>query len=169
MLSELEKQKVRDIDEQIQELQNKKIKINPYSCLKTLGNKAFGEEWSESHILERRPKFERIDSKGYDFYNKNLGRIELKSFRIPTKNGSTANQCHPKECDYFLFAFYDIENYEDYLYLVPSNSITQEFSISSQHDRNLIPTCFSVDFKTKRNKEKLQEYKTSYKELNKLL
>lgn len=47
MLSESEKQEVYDIDRRIQELQNKKLKINPYSCLKNLYGKAFGEGWSE--------------------------------------------------------------------------------------------------------------------------
>ena len=137
--------------------------------MQDLKSKAFGETWSESHILERCPKLERINSKGYDFYNKNLGKIELKSFRVPTKKGSTANQCHPKECDYFLFAFYDVEDYEDYLYLISSIDLWQEFSRSPQHDRNLIPTCFSVKLDTKENKEKLQKYKISYEELNKIL
>ena len=96
MLSESEKQEVYDIDRQIQELQNKKLKINPYSCLKNLYGKAFGEGWSELHILKQCPKLERDNSKGHDFYNKNLGKIELKSFRIPSTS-STANQCYPKE------------------------------------------------------------------------
>lgn len=168
MLSESEKQEVYDIDRQIQKLQNKKLKINPYSCLKNLSGKAFGEEWSELHILKQCPKLERDNSKGHDFYNKNLGKIELKSFRIPSTS-STANQCYPKECDYFLFAFYDVEEYEDYLYLISSNDLVREFSTSPQHDRNLIPSCFSVRLTTKKNKEKLQKYKISYEELNKLL
>lgn len=167
MLSESEKQKLYDIDKQIQELENEKNKINPYNYLRNLKNKEFGEKWSELHILEQCPNLERVDSKGYDFYNKNLGKIEVKSFRLPA---STANQCHLKECDYFLFAFYDIEECEDYLYLVPSNDLNeQKFSMSSQHDRNLVPTCFNINFETKRNKKGLQEYKISYEELNKLL
>lgn len=168
MLSESEKQEVYDIDRQIQELQNKKLKINPYSCLKNLYGKAFGEGWSELHILEQCPKLERDNSNGHDFYNKNLGKIELKSFRIPATK-STANQCYPKECDYFLFVFYDVEEYEDYLYLISSDDLVREFSKSPQHDRNAVPACFSVSLATKKNKEKLQKYKTSYKELNKLL
>lgn len=169
MQDEMKKKQIDDLNKQIRELQDKKRKINPYSCLKDLSAKKFGEAWSEFHILEQCPNLDRVNSKGYDFYHKNLGRIELKSFRIPAKKGCVANQCHPKECDYFLFAFYDCENYEDYLYLISSYNLIQEFSRSPQHDRNLIPTCFTINFKTKENSAKLQKYQLSYKELNKLL
>ena len=167
MLSDQDKQIISDIDKQIQELQEKKKKINPYSVLKSYSNKMFGEQWSEPHILKYCPSFERINGKGYDFYNPKLGKVEVKSCRLPA---TTVNQCHPQDCDYFLFVFYDCENYEDYLYLVPSNIFIKEFSPSVQHDRKLDdPSCYNVNLGTKNRLKKLQEYKTSYEELNKLL
>ncbi len=165
MISDNDKKKLAEIDSQIELLKKKKESINPYSNLKSYNNKKFGEEWSEPHIIDNCPIFEIIDGKGYDFYNKKLGRIEVKSCRLPA---TTVNQCHPNDCDYFLFVFYDCDNYEDYLFLVPSKDFVEKFEPTPQHDRHkMTASCFNVSLGTSRRKELIKQYKVTYESLNK--
>lgn len=155
-----QKNRIAEIDSQIASLMKEKETINPYSNLKSFSNKNFGEAWSEPHILARCPSFTKVDSKGYDFVSDGLGKVEVKSCRLPA---TTVNQCHPNDCDYFLFALYDCDECEDHLYLVPSENF-MEFSPTVQHDRGE-SGCYSMSLKTKKRQELLKQYKVSYNEL----
>lgn len=157
------KKRLAEIDALIAELKAEKEAIHPYANLKDFSNKSFGEAWSEPHILARCPSFERIDAKGYDFYSPALGKVEVKSCRLPA---NTVNQCHPNDCDWFLFALYDCEEDEDYLYLVPSNDF-MDLNPSAQHDRGE-SGCYNMQIWTKARKKILEEkYRISYEELEK--
>ena len=152
-----QKERIIEIDAQIASLMKEKEVINPYANLKSFSNKNFGEAWSEPHILAHCPSFTKVDSKGYDFTSKGLGKVEVKSCRLPA---TTVNQCHPNDCDYFLFALYDCEECEDHLYLVPSKNF-MDFSPIAQHDRGE-SGCYSMSLKTKKRQELLKHYKIDY-------
>lgn len=159
-MTSAQKARLAEIDSLIAQLQQEKESINPYSNLKSYPNKSFGEGWSEPHILARCPSFLRADSKGYDFESAGLGRTEVKSCRLPA---TTVNQCHPQDCDNFLFAFYDCDECEDYLYLIPSKDF-MKFGPSAQHDRTG-ESCYSMSLSTKKRQALLQDYKITYEEL----
>lgn len=150
MLSIEQKQRLSEIDKEIEILLAEKEQINPYANLKSLANKAFGEGWSEPHILEHCPQLHWERGKGYDFYSNKIGKIEVKSSRLPCKQ-ITFNQLHPSDCDYFLFVLYDTENAEATIYLISSTDIVEKCRYTAQHDRNDIPSCFSMSYKTNQN------------------
>ena len=162
MLTQQDKDRIKELDKQIEKLLKEKERINPYSILKILSNKQFGEEWSENLIIEKCSTLSRVDKKGYDLYSKKLGKIEVKSSRCPLHK-TTWNQLHPEDCDYFLFVQYDIENYAENLFLIPSKDILEKFKLSAQHDRNSM-TCFSMG-STRFNLNEIKKYAISWEQL----
>ena len=162
-------ERICEIKKQIEQLKQELFELNPYAGLKEMSNKVFGEEWSESHIIQNCPNLTRVDGKGYDLYSQRLGRIEVKSSRLPCKQ-ITFNQVHPYDCDYFLFALYETEEGYARLYLVPSKDLLNEtlFSMSGQHERPEAGkyTCFSMQANTKKNSKTLENYRITWEELN---
>ena len=75
----------------------------------------------------------------YNVLSEKYGRIEVKSARLPLKT-ITYNQCHPYECEYFLFVNYDTENGGEEIFFVPSKDIINEqlFSKSKHHPAGLL-------------------------------
>lgn len=100
---------VSELRQIIAECEKRISELNPYGNLKSLSNKAFGEEWSEPYILSQVPALRKDNSAGHDMFSEKYGRVEVKSARLPLKT-ITYNQCHPYECEYFLFVNYDTEN-----------------------------------------------------------
>ena len=158
-MNAIQKNRIAEIDRLIAELKAEKESLNPYANLKDLSNKSFGEAWSEPFIISRCPSFIQKDEKGWDLWSNALGRVEVKSSRLPCKQ-ITFNQCHPKDCDYFLFVLYDTEEGEETIYLVPAADF-YKFSITVQHSRESKEeaSCFSMSGSSAGNKKKLQEYK----------
>lgn len=167
MLSQSEKDRIKEIKNQIAQLEMEIEQINPYANLKRLTNKTFGEQWSETHILQHCPQLFHAKEKGYDFLSDKLGKIELKSSRLPCKQ-ITFNQLHPKDCDYFLFALYDTVEAECELFLIDSNTLVKNCSYSSQHDRHNNASCFSMPM-TKTNKAILEDYRITWEELSEVV
>lgn len=116
-------------------------KYNPYYNLKAYSNKKFGEEWAEQYVASNCPSLEPKRGRGYDFICR-LGKIELKSSRLPLKR-ITYNQCHPSDCDYFLFINFNTETGEEEIYLIPSKDF-YKLSHSRQHSRS-DESCYSVN------------------------
>lgn len=162
--------RIQEIHTEIARLRAELLTLNPYAGLNELSNKEFGEKWSESWIVEHCPNFIREDKKGYDLYSERLGRVEVKSTRIPNK-GITFNQVHPYDCDYLLLAIYDTHNGGETLYLVPIKAIfDKEIKVNNQHGRTIIgeiPECGTIT-DTKANMAVLNsKYRiNSWEELN---
>ena len=166
-MTEIDKQRIAEIDAQIEQLMAEKYAINPYSTLKSLSNKAFGEQWSEPYICSKCPNLIRRNGPGHDLWSEKLGRIEVKSSRLPCAK-ITFNQIHPQDCDYFLFVEYDTINGDQLIYLVPSADLldTNKFHLSAQHDRNN-GSCYSLNGNTARTRNSLLAYQyTSWEDLN---
>ena len=164
-----EKNRIIEIDNLIKELMAEKEALNPYANLKSINNKEFGESWSEKEIVKHCPSFERRDEKGWDLWSDSLGRVEVKSSRLPCSQ-ITFNQCHPKDCDYFLFVLYDTIEGEPIIYLVPSNKFF-DFSVTVQHERKTKEeaSCFSMSGSSVKNSAKLLDYKiNNWEELEKI-
>lgn len=169
IVTTVEKNRLIEIDNLIAQLMAERETINPYANLKSISNKEFGEAWSEPEIIRHCPSFCRVDEKGWDLWSESLGRVEVKSSRLPCKQ-ITFNQCHPKDCDYFLFVLYDTVEGEAYKYLVPAKRFF-DFSITVQHERKTKEeaSCFSMSGSSKTNKEKLAEFFiSSWEDLEKL-
>lgn len=136
---------------------------NPYVDLKSYSNQKFGQGWSEPYVASKCPSFIRENTHtGYDFITAGLGKVELKSTRLPCK--STAyNQCHPYECDYFVFIDYDTENGTEDIYCFPAKDLKGKLAYSKQHNyegaKEESP-CVMVK-RSKSNLEKLSSYKLS--------
>ena len=96
MITKEQQQRIKELDEQIEILIQEKEKINPYSNLKSLSNKEFGEGFSENLIARQCPQLIHVSGKGYDFLSDKIGKIEVKSSRLPCKH-ITLNQLHPKD------------------------------------------------------------------------
>lgn len=153
------KKRIIEIDKQIELLKAEKLQLNPYANLKDLPNKAFGEGWSEPYICSKCPSFEQKDQKGWDLWSETLGKVEVKSTRLPCRQ-ITFNQCHPYDCDYFLFIEYDIEEITEHIFLVPSTDFFS-FGHSVQHTRSIDTkaNCFTMSGSSKRNRELLEKYR----------
>ena len=156
--------RIAEIDIEIARLQEEKarllgieLQINPYANLKTLSNKAFGEGWSEPWVASKCPSLIQDRHAGYDLTSEVLGRVELKSTRLPLASKITYNQCHPNDCDYFLFIDYNtIDGTED-IFLMPSADF-QLLHPSQQHGRNDL--CYSATgCSSKRNAAILENYR----------
>ena len=162
------KTRIQEIHEEMARLKAELLAINPYAGLKELSNKAFGEGWSENWIVQHCPNLTKNNGRGHDLYSEKLGRIEVKSTRLPCKQ-ITFNQIHPGDCDYFLFVLYDTENGNEEIYLVSSTNLVKEFSLSVQHQRvefDEEANCFTMGM-TKKNKANLEKYRIgSWEELN---
>lgn len=143
MIPEKEK-RLKEIRKLIAELQEEERILasedNPYYNLKSYSNKKFGEEWAERYVHSKCPSLEMKRGKGYDFIC-SLGKIELKSSRLPLKS-ITYNQCHPFDCDYFLFINFNTETGSEEIYFVPSARFS-ELHYSQQHSRN-DESCYCV-------------------------
>lgn len=150
------KERIAEIDKLIAELKAEKEQLNPYANLKDMSNKKFGEEWSETYICSKVSGFERRDEKGWDLWNAKLGRIEAKSSRLPCAQ-ITFNQCHPNDCDYFLFVEYDTENITEHIFLVPASDFFS-FGVSVQHSRTDV-SCFTLSGSSQKNKRLLEQYR----------
>jgi hypothetical protein len=142
--------------------------LNPYAGLKELSNKEFGENWSENWIVQHCPSLLRNNGRGHDLFSEHLGRIEVKSTRLPCKQ-ITFNQIHPYDCDNFLFVLYNTEDGTEEIFLVPAATLVAEFSLSVQHQRvdsGEKANCFTMGM-TKKNKAILEKYRiASWEELN---
>lgn len=163
------KARIEEINHIITQLKAEREALNPYANLKELSNKNFGEEWSEPYICSKCPSFEKKDQKGWDLWSDALGRVEVKSSRLPCKS-ITFNQCHPYDCDYFLFVEYDTEEITEHIFLVPSSDFFS-FSTSVQHTRNdrERAECFTLSGSTKKNVQLLEKYRVNgWEELEKL-
>ena len=135
MTTEQKKLRIIEIDKMIEALKEERMQLNPYANLKDLSNKSFGEGWSEPFICSKCPSFEQKDQKGWDLWSSALGRVEVKSTRLPCTS-ITFNQCHPYDCDYFLFVEYDTINITEHIFLVPS----KDFFLFSTGTRGFSPT-----------------------------
>jgi hypothetical protein len=163
------KEQIAELDKQIEILKAKKLALNPFANLKDLGNKNFGEQWSEPYICSKCPSFEQKDEKGWDLWSNKLGKVEVKSSRLPCGQ-ITFNQCHPYDCDYFLFVEYDTEYADVHIFLVPSKDFFQ-FGVSVQHTRanREEAECFTLSGSTRKNVTLLERYRVaSWEELEKL-
>ena len=157
--------RIAEIDIQIAKLQEEKarllgieLEINPYATLKTMSNKAFGEGWSEPWVASKCPSLIQDRHPGYDLVSEILGRIELKSTRLPLTK-ITYNQCHPNDCDYFLFIDYNTIDGTENIFLMPSADF-QSLHPSQQHGRNDL--CYSATGCTcTRNAEILENYRVN--------
>lgn len=161
---------ISELKQIIKNCEKRILEINPYGNLKSLSNKAFGEEWSEPYILSQVPALKKDNSAGHDMFSEKYGRVEVKSTRLPLTQ-ITYNQCHPYECEYFLFVNYDTEKGGEEIFFVPSKDILSEslFSKSKQHSRKE-EGCYTVSGSTKKNKQSLSQYRfSSFSELNKFL
>ena len=160
--------RIKEIYAQIEALKQELFALNPYAGLKELSNKAFGEGWSENWIVQHCPNLIRNNGRGHDLYGEKLGRLEVKSTRLPCKQ-ITFNQIHPGDCEHFLFVLYDTESGEEEIFLVPSANLVEEFSLSVQHQRvdsGEKANCFTMGM-TKKNKTNLEKYRiASWEELN---
>ena len=169
--------RITEIDAQIAALQEEKarllgieIKINPYANLKAMANKSFGEQWSEAWVASKCSSLVSDRHPGYDFTSSQLGRVELKSTRLPLTK-ITYNQCHPHDCDYFLFIDYHTQDGTEDIFLMPSENFF-DIHPSIQHERKSADegACFSATgCSCKRNKEILEQYRVaSWEELEKI-
>lgn len=166
-----QKARLIEINKQIQALQKERELINPFANLKALPNKAFGEGWSEPYIVNQCPNLMRDNGRGHDLQAITGELWEVKSSRLPCAS-ITFNQCHPYECDKFLFVLYNTLEGEVIIYLVPSKDIKERFSYSRQHTHissNEEADCISVRYSGD-NKKLLEEYYRvkDFEELNRL-
>lgn len=163
-MTQAEKDRLREINRQIEILQAEKAALNPYAGLKDMSNKAFGEKWSENWICSKCPNLTKNNGSGHDLRSANGKLWEVKSSRLPALQ-ITFNQCHPYECDYFLFVLYDTVEGEEIIYLVPSEDIKNKFCYSRQHEHSASKEeadCISIGY-NKTNKNLLE---TEYRVLN---
>ena len=168
--------RIAEIDAQIAQLQQEKMRLinielinNPYAELKAMAPKKFGE-WSELYICKQCPSFDRRNQKGWDLWSDVLGRVEVKSSRVPNNSGVTFNQCHPYDCDYFLFVIYNTEEATEQLFLVPSSDFNK-FEASPQHTRNdrEHAECFNMLASAKKRMAILEHYRVNgWEELEKI-
>lgn len=161
--------RIQEIKQLIAELQTELFQLNPYAELPYMSNKMFGEGWSEPYVLSKCDGLKKDNSAGHDFYSNKLGKVELKSSRLPNK-GITYNQCHPYECDCFLFINYNTDDGTEEIYLVPSKDIVDSslFSLSVQHSRTE-GCCYSLNMKTQKNQKSLANYHIpNFETLNKI-
>lgn len=131
-MTNAEKTRLQEINEQIAILMKEKATLNPYAGLKDMSIKKFGEQWSESWIRSKCPNLTKNNGSGHDLLAANGELWEVKSSRLPCKK-ITFNQCHPYECNRFLFVLYDTENASELIYLVPAEDIKKKFKYSRQH------------------------------------
>lgn len=157
-MTEAQSKRYNELLQIIQNAEEELIQLNPYARLKQMSNKEFGEQWSESYILSKVPQFKKDNGLGHDFMHSILGKIEVKSCRLPCST-ITYNQCHPEECDHFLFVNYNTNNGTETIYLVPSIDISNDkfFSKSKQHSRE--GGCYTVSGSTRKNAAALENYK----------
>lgn len=157
-MNETQLQRYNELLQIIKDAEEELLQLNPYARLKQMSNKEFGEQWSETYILSKIPHFQKDNSRGYDFLHPILGKVEVKSCRLPCSS-ITYNQCHPDECDHFLFVNYDTLNGSEIVYLVPSIDISNEtiFSKSKQHSRE--GGCYTISGSTRKNATALSHYK----------
>lgn len=170
------KNRIAEIDILIAQLQEERAALlgivmenNPYAKLTAMAPKLFGE-WSEKYICEKCPSLDRRNQKGWDLWSEALGRVEVKSSRVPNKSGVTFNQCHPYDCDYFLFVIYDTEEAKEDLFLVPSIDFSK-FEASPQHTRNDKDhaECFNMLASAKKRATLLENYRVhGWEELEKI-
>lgn len=155
-MTQEQKDRLVEIDKQIAELLTEKEAINPFSNLKNMNNKTFGEEFSEPFIISKCPNLIKDNSAGHDVRTVGGELWEIKSCRLPLKK-ITFNQCHPLECDKFLFALYDTEEGDVLLYLIPSKDI-ELFAPTSQHIRGSMDCC-SVSWGVKKRRDLEEKYR----------
>lgn len=131
-MTNAEKIRLQEINEQIAILMKEKAALNPYAGLKDMSIKKFGEQWSESWIRSKCSNLTKNNGSGHDLLAANGELWEVKSSRLPCKK-ICFNQCHPDECNRFLWVLYDTENGNELIYLVPAEDIKKKFNYSRQH------------------------------------
>ena len=168
-MTEAQKIRIAEINTQIAVLQAEKAALNPYAGLKDMSPKKFGEQWSESWIRSQCSNLTQNNGSGHDLLAANGELWEVKSSRLPCGE-ITFNQCHPYECDRFLFVLYDTMTGDETIYLVPAADIKAKFCYSRQHGHGTCKEdadCISVGY-GKTNRELLEKnYKVeSWEALN---
>lgn len=168
-MTEVQKNRLAEIDAQITALQAEKAMLNPYAGLKDMSPKKFGEQWSETWIRSKCSNLTQDNGSGHDLLAANGELWEVKSSRLPCKE-ITFNQCHPYECNRFLFVLYDTVNGSETIYLVPAVDIKAKFCYARQHGHGTCKEdadCISVGY-GKTNRELLENnYKVeSWEALN---
>ena len=131
-MTNAEKARLREINEQIAVLMKEKAALNPYAGLKDMSNQEFGQGWSENWIRSKCSNLTKYNGSGHDLLAINGELWEVKSSRLPCKK-TAFNQCHPYRCNRFLFVVYDTENGEETIYLVPAEDIKKKFHYYCQH------------------------------------
>lgn len=166
-----QKARLAEIDAQIAALQKEKEQINPFANLKSLSNKAFGEGWSEPYIVSQCSNLIQDNGSGHDLCTAAGEQWEIKSSRLPCVS-ITFNQCHPYECDKFLFVLYDTIEGEVIIYLVPSKDIKEKFHYSRQHTHTAAKEdadCISITYSVANRKILEENYRVKdFEELNRL-
>ena len=158
-----EKARLKEIDEQIAILMKEKASLNPYAALKDMSPKKFGEQWSEDWIRSKCSNLTKYNGSGHDMKAANGELWEVKSSRLPCKE-ITFNQCHPYECNRFLFVLYDTVNGDETIYLVPAEDIKKKFSYSRQHGHDVSKEeadCISVGYGVSNKKILEANYKVN--------
>lgn len=170
-MTSAQKARLAEIDRQIAALQKEKEQINPFANLKALSNKAFGEGWSEPYIINQCSNLIQDNGNGHDLGTAAGEQWELKSSHLPCVN-ITFNQCHPYECDKFLFILYDTIEGEVIIYLVPSKDIKKNFHYSRQHTHTAAKEdadCVSIAYSVVNKKILEENYRVKdFEELNRL-
>ena len=165
-MNNTDKQRLIEIDKEIKRLLEEHESRNPFSKLKMLSNKDFGEKFSDKDVLDRCPNLFKDNSAGHDLRTLNGETWEVKSCRLPLKQ-ITFNQCHIYECDKFLFLLYDTEEADVSIYLVPAKDIVK-FSPSSQHVRGSLDCC-TIGWRKKTRLEEEEKYRIqNFSQLNKI-
>ena len=158
-----EKARLKEINEQIAILMKEKASLNPYAALKDMSPKKFGEQWSENWIRSKCSNLTKYNGSGHDMKAANGELWEVKSSRLPCKE-ITFNQCHPYECNRFLFVLYDTVNGDETIYLVPAEDIKKKFSYSRQHGHGVSKEeadCVSVGYGASNKKILEANYKVN--------
>ena len=166
-MTSAQKARLAEIDAQIAALQKEKEQINPFANLKSLSNKAFGEGWSEPYIVSQCSNLIQDNGSGHDLCT----AAGEQSSRLPCMS-ITFNQCHPCECDKFLFVLYDTIEGEVIIYLVPSKDIKEKFHYSRQHTHTAAKEdadCISITYSVANRKILEENYRVKdFEELNRL-
>lgn len=135
-MTEAQKNRMVEIDNQIALLLAEKAALNPYAGLTAMTNQEFGQQWSETWIRSKCSNLCKDNGTGHDLRAKNGELWEVKSSKIPRKSKIVFNQCHPYNCDRFLFVVYNTVEGTETLYLVPAADIKPKFNFSCQHSYN---------------------------------
>lgn len=150
---------LEELEELEKKIQARKLELNPFSGLKSMSNKAFGEGWSEPYIRNHVPNLEKNNGTGHDMRGKHYKTIEVKSSRLTFNENWTMNQVHCNEAEAFLFVWYNCNNGTHEICFIPTEDLIAECTRSRQHTREGKMCCTISS--TKKNREVLKKYMIS--------